>query len=144
MRNHFHTTTQVKRASQSDREILLAFNKSLVNDAAAMLRSAAMGLGQRTLAVVKDVFNTGARKDLVTTSALDPEAREVFARAQRATATLPSFAALFDSYVHDSLAGFNSPTLELTGYWRYRKIFLGNDEALIAANQDADAARNVA
>lgn len=144
MRNHFHTTTQVKRASQSDREILLAFNKSLINDAAAMLRSAAMGLGQRTLAVVKDVFNTGARKDLVTTGALDPEAREVFARAQRATATPPSFAALFDSYVHDSMAGFNSPTLELTGYWRYRKIFLGNDEALIAANQDADAARNVA
>jgi hypothetical protein len=144
MRNHFHTTTQVKRASQSDREILLAFNKSLINDAAAMLRSAAMGLGQRTLAVVKDVFNTGARKDLVTTSALDPEAREVFARAQRATATPPSFAALFDAYVHDSLAGFNMPTLELTGYWRYRKIFLGNDEALIATNQDADTARSVA
>ena len=62
----------------------------------------------------------------------------------RSTATPHSFAALFDGYVHDSLAGFNSPTLELTGYWRYRKIFLGNDEALIAANQDADAARNVA
>lgn len=144
MRNNFHTTSQVKRASESEREILLAFNKSLISDAAAMARSAKMSLSQRTLAIFKDALYTGARKDFLTTSALDPEAREVFAQAQRATSTLPSFAALFDAYVHDSLAGFNKPTLELTGYWRYRKIFLGNDEAFIAAHQDADMARSVA
>jgi hypothetical protein len=144
MRDHFHTTNQVKRASQAEREILIAFNNSLISDAAAMARSAAMSLSTRTLAVVKDILYTGARKDLLTTSALEPEAREVFALAQRAKPTPPSFAALFDGYVHDSLAGFNSPKLELTGYWRYRKIFLGSDDPAIAANQAAETARSVA
>jgi hypothetical protein len=144
MRDHFHTSNQVKRASQPEREILIAFNNSLINDAAAMARSAGMSLSKRTLAVFTDVLSIGARKDLLTTSALEPEAREVFALAQRAKPTPPSFAALFDGYVHDSLAGFNSPKLELTGYWRYRKVFLGNDDPAIAANQDADPARSVA
>jgi hypothetical protein len=144
MRDHFHTTNQVKRASQPEKEILIAFNNSLINDAAAMARSAGMSLSKRTLAVFKDVLYTGARKDLLTTSALEPEAREVFALAQRAKPTPPSFAALFDGYVHDSLAGFNSPKLELTGYWRYRKIFLGSDDPAIAANQAAETARSVA
>jgi hypothetical protein len=144
VRDHFHTTNQVKRASQAEREILIAFNNSLINDAAAMARSAAMSLSKRTLEVARDIFYTGARKDLLTTTALEPEAREVLALAQRAKPTSPSFAALFDGYVHDSLAGFNSPKLELTGYWRYRKVFLGNDEPVIAANPDAGMARSVA
>jgi hypothetical protein len=37
-----------------------------------------------------------------------------------------------------------SALLELTGYWRYRKVFLGNDDPVIAANQDAGIARSVA
>ena len=144
IRHHFETTNQVKQASQAERKILLAFNNSLINDAAAMTRSAAMGIGKRTFAVVTNILNTGARKDLLTTIALEPEAREVFALAQRAKPTPPALAALFDGYVHDSLAGFNSPSLELTGYWRYRRVFLGGDEHTIAANQDADTARNIA
>lgn len=144
VRQHFHTTSQVKQASQAEKKILLAFNDSLINDAAAMTRSAALGIGMRTIAAVSDIFYAGARKDLLTTVALEPEAREVFALAQRAKPTPSAFAALFDGYVHDSLAGFNSPSLELTGYWRYRRVFLGSDGHTLAANQDADAARSIA
>jgi hypothetical protein len=144
IRDQFHTTSQVRQANEGDKAILIAFNHSLINDAAAMTQSAKMSLSKRTLAVLTDVLYTGARKDLLTTSALEPEAREVLARAQRATPTPPAFATLFDGYVHDSLAGFNSPNLELTGYWRYRRVFLGSDEYTIAANQDADTARSIA
>lgn len=144
IRNNFHLTNQVKRASPAEREILMKFNKSLVDDAAAMTRSASMSVSERTFAIFKDVLSTGARKDLATTSALEPEARQVFAQAQHAKPTPSSFAALFDGFVHDSLAGFNHPACEMTGYWRYRRIFLGSDDHTVAANKDTDTARNIA
>ena len=144
IRDRFDTTTQVKRAETTEREHLIAWNDRLINDAAAMTRSAAMSLSQRTFAVLKDVLYTGARRDLATTSKLEPEARAVLALAQRAKPTPPSFAALFDGYVHDSLAGFNLPECELAGYWRYRRVFLGDDDYAVAANQDSDAAHDIA
>lgn len=144
VRDRFHTTNQVKQANQTDREILLTFNRSLISDAAAMTRSAGMSISKRTLAVFRDVFSTGARKDLVTTSFLEPEARSVLALAQKSIQTPPAYAALFDGYVHDSLAGFNSPSLEMPGYWRYRRVYLGTDDHVIAANQDVDTARSAA
>ena len=144
VRDSFHTTNQVRRANQVDKEILLTFNKSLISDAAAMTRSAGMSISKRTLAVFKDVLFTGARKDLVTTSFLEPEARSVLALAKKSAPTPPSFAAFFDNYVHDSLAGFNSPSLEMPGYWRYRRVFLGTDDHVIAANQDGNTARSAA
>ncbi|MCS0615371.1 DUF2235 domain-containing protein [Massilia kyonggiensis] len=144
IRNNFHLTNQVKRASPADREILMKFNKSLIDDAAAMTRSATMSVSERTFAVFKDVLSTGARKDLATTSALEPEARQVFALAQHAKPAPQSFATLFDGFVHDSLAGFNSPGCEMTGYWRYRRVFLGSDDHTVAANQETDTARSIA
>lgn len=144
VRNQFHTTNQVKQANKHDKEILIKFNNSLINDADAMTRYATMNIGGRALAAFKDVMYTGARKDLLRTSALDPEAKEVLALAQRAKPTPPAFAALFDGYVHDSLAGFDEFEAELTGYWRYRKVFLGTDEYTIAANQDTNAATKLA
>ena len=68
----------------------------------------------------------------------------MLALAQRAAPTPPAYVTLFDGYVHDSLAGFNKPKLELTGYWRYRKIFIGTDEHTIAANQNVNSDRNIA
>jgi hypothetical protein len=144
VRDRFHATNQVKRASQQEREILITFNNSLVSDAAAMLRSSGMGFLRRGFAVATDYLNVGARNDLLKTSVLEPEARDVLALAQRAKPAPPSFVTLFDNYVHDSLAGFNKAIVELTGYWRYRRVFLGNDEHVLAANQNVDTERNLA
>jgi len=142
--NRFDTTNQVKRADRAEKDILIEWNNRLINDAAAMTRSASMSLGKRTFSALKDVFYAGARKDFLTTSFLEPEARDVFALAQRAKPTPPALAAFFDDYVHDSLAGFNLPKCEITGYWRYRRVFLGSDDHTVAANQDTDTARNIA
>jgi len=144
VRNQFPSMTQVTHATPADREVLITWNNRLINDAAAMIRSGSMGVGKRTFAVVKDVLFSGARKDFLTTSTLDPEARDVLALAQRAEPTPPACAALFDGYVHDSLAGFNLPKSELPGYWRYRRVFLGNDEHMLASNQEAEMARDIA
>lgn len=145
IRDHFHLTNQVKRASTTDKEILVSFNKSLIADAAVMTRSA-KSFTQKAVEVFQSPLLVGTRMqaDLATSTLLEPEARDVLARAQRAKPTPPSFAALFENYVHDSLAGFNHPNLELTGYWRYRRVFRGSDKHTIAANQDADTMRTVA
>jgi hypothetical protein len=142
VRNQFHTTNQVKRANLVDKEILITFNKQLIDDAAAIAPAAAKGAARSKISTVTNFF-AGARRK-VTTSFFDPEAGTVLALAQRAAPTPPAYVTLFDGYVHDSLAGFNKPNLELTGYWRYRKIFIGTDEHTIAANLNADSDRNIA
>ena len=142
IREQFHKSNQVKRATQADRDVLLAFNKRLMSDAATMTRPAATNGEKFGFSVGK--FFTGMKRDFVTNSLMEPEARTVLATAQRAAPTPAAYAALFDDYVHDSLAGFNSPNLELTGYWRYRRVFLGNDKHTVASNEDSDDARSVA
>jgi len=142
--DRYGTTNQVKRADGAEKQVLIEWNNRLINDAAAMTRSASMSLGKRTFSALKDVLYTGARRDFLTTSLLESEARDVFALAQRAKPTSPVLAAFFDDYVHDSLAGFNLPKLEITGYWRYRRVFLGSDDHTVAANQDTDTARSIA
>lgn len=145
IRDRFHLTNQVKRANKADREILVSFNNRLIADAGAMTRTAT-SLAQKAVAFFQSPLFAGTRMqlDLATTSMLEPEARDVLARAQRAKPTPSSFATLFENYVHDSLAGFNHPNLELTGYWRYRRAFRGSDTHTIAANQDAHTARSIA
>jgi uncharacterized protein (DUF2235 family) len=142
VRDQFHTTNQVKRASQVDRDILISFNKRLIDDAVSIAPTAPKGNTGGKLSSVTSFFAGAKRK--VTNAVLEPEASEVLARAQHAAPTPPAYVTLFDGYVHDSLAGFNKPNLELTGYWRYRKIYIGTDEHTIAANQDVDSERNTA
>ncbi|MDN4036297.1 hypothetical protein [Massilia sp. YIM B02443] len=144
IRESFHTSNQVTRAVQEEKEILLTFNKRLINDANAMTRTKDMGVGRRIFEIVKDRTFTRGRKDLITNLFLEPEAQSVLALAKKSKATLPSFAILFDNYVHDSLAGFNLHHLELSGYWRYRKVFLDSDDHLIAINESVAGADSIA
>jgi hypothetical protein len=144
VRKSFGESNQVKLANSADKQLLLKFNNSLINDAEALIRTSSSSWSKRALAVALDFKYTGARNDLRITSLLDPEAPEVLRRARTAKPTPAAFATLFDGYVHDSLAGFNEPALEYTGYWRYRKVFLGDDRPVVASAQDSEIARNAA
>jgi len=75
---------------------------------------------------------------------LDSEAAAVLKIAQSAPAVPATLAAFFDGFVHDSLAGFDRRAIELTGYWRYRKGFLGDDNARIVSNENAEVASKAA
>ena len=75
---------------------------------------------------------------------LDGEAPAVLALAKAAKPTDRALNVLFDHFVHDSLAGFNHYALELTGYWRYRKGFLGSPKRMIAENDDTANMEKVA
>jgi hypothetical protein len=72
-----------------------------------------------------DLKNTEFRQDEI--SSLDPEAPHVLAQA-RAYPPIPAeLAKFFDTYIHDSLAGFRKNLKEATGYWRFRRSFRGSN-----------------
>jgi hypothetical protein len=130
VRATYGSLNQMRLASAEDREVLSDHNNRLIKDADLMARTAM----NSAIRAVVSVFDIGARVDNVRLLYLDPEARQVLANAQKAKPTPQVIASFFDNYVHDSLAGFNKPTLELTGYWRYRKGFIGDDQTLVVSN----------
>jgi hypothetical protein len=124
--------SHLKKAGKSDREVLEKFNKVLVSDAELITRMSGAG---KTRTLFSLLYNPSARLDAMAMSMLDKEANAVLEHAKNAPqvdATLHNF---FDNYVHDSLAGFDSRLLEPTGYWRYRKGFVGGVDAGIVINE---------
>ena len=117
-----------RKANAKDRERLNAYNAMLLNHAAYMESAGGGGKGIY-FEIARRLFP--ALNGL--TPQLDPEARKVYAAAKAAPPTSPAAHSMFDGYVHDSLAGFDRKLIEWTGYWRYRKGFLGSRKGLIAA-----------
>jgi len=145
MREKFHTTNQVRYASSAERAVLNAFNTSLIYDAGVIDRAnkPAKKIRYKFIAI-RGYFEPGIETDIARSKLLDPEAGSVLELAKKSKSTPLALAVLFDRFVHDSLAGFNSPNLERPGYWRYRKVFLGTDEHVIAVNQGDDETRSAA
>lgn len=145
VRERYHLTNQVTRASKVDREVLLSHNRILIGDAGVLAQqNKNRGFGQLTQTAMKSLFMSRERSEATRSRSLEPEARSILAIAQKSKPTPPSFVRLFDDYVHDSLAGFNSPVLESPGHWRYRRIYLGTDDHTIASAYDVDAVMSAA
>jgi hypothetical protein len=128
----------VQRASEHDRELLIKFNNILISDAALLNRTSKRG-------IVRVLIDPIAKLDALAVGFLDGEARKVLAIAQAAAPTEAVPHTMFDGFVHDSLAGFDQAPLEMTGYWRYRKGFLGSSKSLTASNDgDVEKTSNTA
>jgi hypothetical protein len=128
----YASLSHVQKSNNKDREVLLKFNKILISDAELIDRVDSSKQMKRLLSSVSSPF---ARADEIAKSLLDKEAKDVLVQAKKASKTSSAISSFFDSYVHDSLAGFNQPTLEATGYWRYRKGFLGEETGAIVSNE---------
>jgi hypothetical protein len=132
----FASLGHVQRANQHDRELLVKFNAMLGRHAAAMDRSTRKGVLEILAAMPGQILR---HQDVSITSKLDPEAYRVYELAKSATPTCAVLHHLFDGYVHDSMAGFNQELIEASGYWRYRKGYLGRDKAAIVSNDSSSA-----
>ncbi len=119
----YSTLQHVNRANEKDKVILKNFNRNLIDDAELIERV--------TARKQKKLFSMGTssvgKADEIKMSLLDKEAGVVFSLAKNSAKVGAIEASFFDNYVHDSLAGFNRAAIELTGYWRYRKGFIGRD-----------------
>lgn len=133
MRTRFASLHHVRNASKTDAALLIKYNNYLLADAELLEAPANRSMLSRfsPLQNAMDISQSFSR------SALDNEAYAVFARAKAAAPAPDALQVIFDYFVHDSLAGFDLHSLELTGYWRYRKGFLGSPKRLIAENDDS-------
>lgn len=137
IRQNFASQAHAKRATGSDRQLLLDYNQRLTRDATLIgYFSRAGWLRRRVDPTIKAVGRIVSR--------LDDEAAEVLHLAKSAKPVGEATHVMFVEFVHDSMAGFNRAEVEWTGYWRYRKGFLGNRRALIASTMPADGETEVA
>lgn len=125
----------VRKASQADRALLIKYNNYLLDDIALLERAA-----ERAKAgVVRNVLSfigppgRAAQTDFVRMNNMDDNAQAILQLARRATDDeCMRFSELFDGFVHDSLAGFDLHSVELSWHWRYREGFLGSGETIVA------------
>lgn len=133
VRRNFAETKQMKSANDYDKRLLGRCNTKLVQDAAAILEQ---GDVERSTQYVTSVISRKAiaesdrhfRSRETKIMHFDKEAATVLAAARSAPKVSPLLADFFDSFVHDSYAGFSRSVEEITGYWRYRKIFSGDSK----------------
>jgi hypothetical protein len=135
VRARYATLNHVRKADKADAELLMKYNGYLLSDAQLLAGPA----NRSILSRFSPLQNALSLTQSIPRATLDSEAREVLAIAKAALPATSARHLMFDYFVHDSLAGFDIHAIELTGYWRYRKGFLGSPKRMIAENDDASA-----
>lgn len=142
MRKVYPSLTHLQNADEKDRALLIKYNNQMIADA-EFLDYTEKPPSFFRLMIPGQAGQ--ARIDAMRGNLFEDEARTVLAIARAASPTKKRLHALFDLFVHDSLAGFDHYNLELSGYWRYRRGFLGSESRLVVENdRPSDADRAVA
>ena len=125
----YASLTQLQKAKEADRALLNKYNAQLIADAAYLTAP------PKSKSVLDKVFSPMQTMSQTLSAGkgrlFEDEARTVLAIAKAAPPADPRLHIMFDLYVHDSLAGFNHNSIELSGYWRYRRGFLGSEKRLV-------------
>jgi hypothetical protein len=132
VRAHFANLPYVRNASKTEAALLIKYNNYLLADAQLLEAPADRSILSR----LSPLQNAMHMTQSMSRATLDTEAPTVLAIAKAAPPAPAALNVLFSYFVHDSLAGFNLHATELTGYWRYRKGFLGSPKRLIAENDN--------
>lgn len=133
-RNNYNNLLHVNRASKKEKEILQKFNRILIRDADLIERMSGEDKDEK----LRRFFGADnfTESELITASYFDKESKRVLDLAKNAPVISKTMQYFFDNFVHDSLAGFDSHVLELSGYWRYRKGFVGGNISRIVMNDN--------
>lgn len=129
VRSQYGQLGHVTRAT-GDRKFLIESNEQMVKDAGRIGFRGDENLAGKFVHMARstkrfDLQHPEFRQEELTS--FDPEASAVVAAAKTAAPVNPALAAFFDTYVHDSLAGFRKSYVEDTGYWRHRRCFRGSE-----------------
>ncbi len=128
----YSSLEHVKKANKSDKVKLQKFNEILMDDAELIERAA---IREKQGGILSFIPNAWSVTDKMKMSVLDKEAGKVLSLAKASAKVSATEAHFFDNYVHDSLAGFDRANIEMTGYWRYRKGFIGGEMGGIVMNE---------
>ncbi|WUR12996.1 DUF2235 domain-containing protein [[Empedobacter] haloabium] len=138
MRAQYDQLGHVSRAT-GDRKFLIESNDQLVKDARRVGSRGDENLAGKFVHMARstkrfDLQHPEYRQEELTS--FDPEAPALVAAARAAAPVNPELAAFFDTYVHDSLAGFRKDYVESTGYWRHRRCFRGSENPELTQRAD--------
>nr|WP_227470843.1 DUF2235 domain-containing protein [Massilia sp. YMA4] len=138
MRAQYDQLGHVSRAT-GDRKLLIESNDQLVKDARRVGSRGDENLAGKFVHMARstkrfDLQHPECRQEELTS--FDPEAPALVAAARAAAPVNPELAAFFDTYVHDSLAGFRKDYVESTGYWRHRRCFRGSENPELTQHAD--------
>jgi hypothetical protein len=128
----YASLTQIQKANEKDRALLIKYNGQLIADA-AYLTNPPKSPGMVDL-LISPKNAIAQRIEVEKGRLFEDEAGAVLAIAKAAPPADPRLHVMFDLYVHDSLAGFDHGSVELSGYWRYRRGFVGNEKRMVAEN----------
>ncbi|WP_181259240.1 T6SS phospholipase effector Tle1-like catalytic domain-containing protein [Pseudoduganella armeniaca] len=136
VRGRYDQLGHVSRA-KADQKFLVESNQQLITDAGRMRFRGDEELARRFVHTARstkrfDLMHPEYRQEEL--ASFDPEAPGVLAAASAAAPVNPELAAFFDTYVHDSLAGFRKDYVENTGYWRHRRCFRGSENPELTQN----------
>lgn len=137
---NYENLTHVRQADGEDRELLIGGNNTLVRDAQRLGFKGDSEVAAKFVKLARSIKNfdlksTEYRQDEI--SAFDPEASYVLEKAQSYPPVSEQLAKFFDTFIHDSLAGFRKDLKEPTGYWRFRRSFRGGDQPGLAKNDSS-------
>lgn len=128
----YTSLTQIQKSNKRDRALLTQYNAQLIADADYLTKPpespGVLEMLFPAKRLLTQVVNAGKKR------VFEDEARAVLAIAKTASPVDARLHVMFDLYVHDSLAGFDHNKLELSGYWHYRRGFLGNERRLVVEN----------
>ena len=142
VRKSYTSLNHVRKANEKDRALLLDYNARLIADAAFLANpSKPPGILKTMLMPVQAAIQ---HLDAGRARLFEEEASAILAIAKAASPTEVRLHTMFDLFVHDSLAGFDHNSLELSGYWRYRRGFVGDAKRLVVENAAPTDANRVA
>jgi hypothetical protein len=136
IRERFSSQQHVQRATEKDRKLLIDFNRWFCAHEQVLRNRAKRSI---------QLPGFSGMLQRAPEAPFDSQAQEIWAIANSAAPTCADLHAMFDGFVHDSMAGFNHQSVELSGYWRYRKGFLGTALVRTAdASPENEQTRNTA
>lgn len=137
----------VRSASGSDRALLMQYNNYLLEDI-ALLERAEKRMASKGITSFVNLLGSASfegQKDHVKLTTMDLDALPILQLARKTPSTeCMRFNTMFDGFVHDSLAGFDIHSVELSGHLRYRKGFLGSGKVRVADIDDVELAAHTA
>jgi hypothetical protein len=134
----------VRKANEADRALLIKYNNIYIADAAVVQRKAKSNSSNSVVRLFGAISQRGDARhvDLARQCNFEGDANTILEIAQRTTPDeAMKFHTMFDGFVHDSLAGFDMHSVEMSGHWRYRKGFHGSGTPHVV---DIDNAAKVA
>ena len=133
-REAYASLDHVRNAKGEDLGYLMAGHASFKQDGA---RLGLFGDLERSMAFVKEARANNhscwldSAYQPTEMAAHDRDAWEVWHRVTTAKPNPAELDNFFDKFVHDSMAGFRKKLTEPTGYWRYRRVFRGDNQPLL-------------